>query len=94
MEVSFLSDWKSWIFLPTRLEIEVSDDGRSFRPAGSLENPPQLKEVSAFIKNMRIPVNTDARYVRVFAKNTGNCPQGHPGAGGKAWLFADEIEIK
>ena len=37
-----------------------------------------------------------ARYVKIVAKNFGDLPNWHPGAGyeGKAWLFVDEIEIK
>ena len=34
------------------------------------------------------------RYVKVYAKNRGRCPPWHKGAGGKAWIFADEIEIR
>jgi hypothetical protein len=33
------------------------------------------------------------RYVRVYAKNMAVCPDWHNGAGGKAWLFVDEIII-
>ncbi len=35
-----------------------------------------------------------AHYIRVFAKNRGVCPHWHPGAGGKAWIFADEIVVE
>jgi hypothetical protein len=34
------------------------------------------------------------RYVGVFAKGLINCPSWHSGAGGKAWLFCDEIIIE
>ena len=34
-----------------------------------------------------------ARYLKVVAKSIGVCPPGHPGAGGKAWIFADEIIV-
>jgi len=36
----------------------------------------------------------ECRYVRVHAVNRRTCPPGHPGAGGKAWLFADEIVVE
>ncbi len=38
--------------------------------------------------------NVSARYVKVFAKNVKLCPDWHPSAGGKAWLFVDEIIIE
>jgi hexosaminidase len=34
-----------------------------------------------------------ARYVKVVIKHWGEIPKGNPGAGSKAWLFIDEIEI-
>jgi hexosaminidase len=34
-----------------------------------------------------------ARYIKVIAKNYGMIPDGKPGAGNKAWLFADEIQV-
>jgi len=37
--------------------------------------------------------DVSARYVRVLAKNIGTLPAWHPGAGGLAWIFADEIQI-
>ena len=35
----------------------------------------------------------EARYVKIIAKNIKACPQWHPGAGGKAWIFVDEVLI-
>ncbi len=34
------------------------------------------------------------RYIKVIAKNYGIIPVGKPGAGEKAWLFVDEIEVE
>ena len=35
-----------------------------------------------------------ARYIKVIARYPGPCPEGHPGAGGASWIFADEILIE
>ena len=35
-----------------------------------------------------------ARYVRVKAYNYGTIPAWHPGHGGQAWIFIDEIIIQ
>ena len=40
------------------------------------------------------PKGGAVRYVRVQAKNIGVCPAGHPGAGEKAWVMADEIVVE
>ena len=36
---------------------------------------------------------TPARYVRIVGKNTPALPKWHSGAGKKAYMFIDEIEI-
>jgi hypothetical protein len=35
----------------------------------------------------------ETHYIRIHAKNIAVCPEWHKGAGGKAWLFVDEIMI-
>ena len=47
-----------------------------------------------FIKFTTDLRNTNIRYVKIKAQNIGVCPNGHPSAGGKAWLFVDEIIIE
>ena len=38
--------------------------------------------------------NQKAQFIRLKAKNTGVCPPWHDGAGGKAWLFVDEVVVE
>ncbi len=40
------------------------------------------------------PLDLKARYIKITAKNAGPCPEWHLGAGGKSWIFLDEILIK
>jgi len=47
-----------------------------------------VKEFELKVKPMQ------ARYIKILAKNTQYCPEWHLGAGGKAWLFADEISVE
>ena len=35
-----------------------------------------------------------ARYVRLRATGVKTCPDWHPGAGGKAWIFVDELVVR
>ena len=39
-------------------------------------------------------LNENCRYVHIQAINRGVCPDWHDGAGGKAWVFADEIIVE
>ena len=91
----FLENQYVWIFLPTVVEISISRDGKTFdliqhiRDKALVRNSkPQFKDYVTDLPDMR------ARYVRIKARNVGICPDWHPGAGGKAWLFCDEIIIE
>jgi arylsulfatase len=91
----FLENQYAWIFFPQVVEISISRDGVAYDLVQYLRNKalvrntrPGFKDYTAELPNMR------ARYVRIKASNVGICPDWHPGAGGKAWLFCDEIIIE
>jgi predicted alpha-1,2-mannosidase len=91
----FLQDQNSWIFFPEMVQYSVSIDGRTFTPAARLVLGAPVKDDAARIENVAsAKIGARARYVRVVAKNVGVCPAWHKGAGGKAWIFADEIVIE
>ena len=48
------------------------------------------------VKNFRIDLSTSnlIQYIKIKANSVSICPDWHPGSGGKAWLFADEIVVK
>ncbi len=89
----FLQQSWSWIFLPKSVQIMISEDELSWKQF-TVKNtvPPEAEGViiDDFTADMeRAPV----RYIKINAENRGVCPAGHPGAGEKAWIFADEIII-
>jgi arylsulfatase len=91
----FLESQASWIFLPRRVEFEVSLDGERYTSLGVEEEraaPAVAPRVKDFAKTT--PEGTRARFVRVRAASVGTCPSWHVGSGGKAWLFADEIMVQ
>lgn len=92
---SFLQSARSWIWIPDRVEFEVSTDGENFTRVADVkpnfpqqEMNPTIREVSKTIAPVK------ARYVRVRAFNIGKIPPWHPGAGGDPWIFVDEILIR
>lgn len=91
----FLQDIGSWIWMPTRVEFEVSLDGRTFAPAASIPTQVEEREYGVVIRDFRqtIPLK-NARYIRVTAHTYGKIPGWHPGSGGDAWIFVDEILVK
>jgi hypothetical protein len=90
----FLQDIQSWIWFPTRVEYAVSNDGTAYEIAASIENDFPDDRYGAFLREFSADVRVEARFVRVRATNYGECPPWHPGAGGKAWIFVDEITIE
>ena len=90
----FLQDMGSWIWMPRRLDVELSIDGKTYVPAASISNELSEREVGTVMKDFvkTIPPQ-NARYVRLRAVNFGKIPAWHPGSGGDAWIFVDEILI-
>jgi len=93
--IGFLQDENSWIFMPEKIEFFISDDGDDYKSIGIVENTISYKDKGSILKDYEIKFNSKkARYVKVIAKNRGVCPDDHKGAGGKCWIFADEIFIE
>jgi len=84
----------SWIFFPQTIEFAVSVDGSDWR----IVHQDRLTTVilpESGTHRFSADLETAAiRFVRVRARNLGLCPDWHVGAGGKAWLFVDEIVIE
>ncbi len=92
--VGFLQDIGSWIWMPSRVDLELSTDGKTFGPALSIANEVSDKHGGVvtrdFVKTIALQ---DVRYIRLRAVNFGKIPSWHPGSGGDAWIFVDEIIV-
>ncbi len=81
----------SWIYLPKRVELFAGPDSLHMHKIRTVEGD----EIRKGGKTVSVTFErTDARFVRVVAENVGKIPEGKPGAGNDAWLFADEIVIE
>jgi alpha-L-fucosidase len=93
-ELHYLSTPKSWIFEPTEMSVETSIDGIHFQTIATHQN--KINDwnsetgIKTFTKDFKA---IKVRYVRFFAKNRIDCPNNHPGKGGKAWIFVNEIVV-
>jgi len=94
IRVGFLRDMGSWIFLPLRVEFLLSPDGESYERVDVIEReaPTEMEDRSQHDFYTKLE-GQSARFVKVFAKNIGVCPDWHSGSGGLAWLFVDEIQV-
>ncbi len=91
----FLQVARSWIWLPTKIEFEVSNDNVKFTKVAEIKTdvmPEDMKEQFRDYQQNIEPTKT--RYVRVKATNLGKIPAWHPGAGFDAFIFVDEIFIE
>ena len=85
---------KSWILHPQSMKCLISSDGNNFRKIGlqSIDGDQKNeKEIHAF------EFNTDKqnlRFVKFIVKAAKGLPNWHPSAGGKPWVFIDEIIVE
>ncbi|HEY0976224.1 MAG TPA: family 20 glycosylhydrolase, partial [Flavobacteriales bacterium] len=88
--IGALHEVHSWIHAPERIAISTSSDGRTFTPLKTLERPSDAKGRTVFA----VERTAKARFVRFVAKSVSKIPDGNAGAGGAAWLFLDEVEVR
>ncbi len=98
IEINFLEDQRSWIFLPSEVECLVSSDGKNYRSLANYTTNNKKENQNVEIGNFTFkhPPNSNVRYIKVIAKKLGELPEWHLGYkhNGRSWLFVDEIQIK
>ena len=82
----------AWIYQPLTAEVFISGDGKSFSSVGLTDDFVETKNGNGIMK-VEFLMAAPARFVKVIVKNWGDIKAGNPGAGNKAWLFIDEIEV-
>lgn len=91
----FLQVARSWIWMPSEIDIEVSEDGINFRNVADIKTDIPVTDMTPVKRDYIAKITpVTARYVRIHAKNLGKIPAWHPGAGYDAYIFVDEIIIR
>lgn len=94
IRAAFLENTKSWVFLPREVVFSLSMDGSTFQTVATMREDGPAKITPPSIHDFVSEVGgKPARYLRVHAASVRTCPEWHPGSGGSAWLFADEIQV-
>ena len=94
VKIRFLQDQVVWIFLPKKIQIEHSVDGKTFEllheffPSNDFSFTQDIFEFNHSTDELA------SRFVRVRGYNINSCPDYHPGAGEPSWIFADEIMVQ
>jgi len=95
ISINCLQDVSSWIFFPISIDFYVSNDKENFIKIGTVKNDYPQKSGLVTIKTFSINfAKKSYRYIKVIANSVKTCPDWHPGSGGKAWVFADEIIVE
>jgi hypothetical protein len=95
IETRFLQFTRAWIFLPTKVQYWVSDDGEDFDLVETVYNPiPDDRPGIVTYAFMSQPFSTQARYLKVVARSLKFCPDWHIGAGEACWIFVDEVVVE
>jgi hypothetical protein len=91
----FLQDIRSWIWMPSEMEIFTSNNGKDFVSVGIVKNNIDNKDETIQVSNLQIGfTNIKTKYIKVKAKNYGTIPAWHLGAGNISHLFISEVEVK
>ncbi len=95
LEASFLQDYKAWIVFPKEVTFFASSDGERYKEALHVTQTLPADEHH----HQRITLGgksevKKARYIKIYVKNYGTLPPPHPGAGGDAYIFIDEISVR
>ena len=95
LDARFLQNVRSWILLPREVTVSWSADGSTWSPPIVITHQVPLTREGAFTRSFtaQAPIELAARYLRVVARG-GVLPPAHPGAGGAAWVFVDELVVR
>lgn len=93
VEINFLSNQASWIFLPEHIQIYAGHHPSELECIVEKAFSVPEKELDISKKPFRHELKVEARYLKIHASGPGKCPGWHPGKGEQAWLFVDEIVL-
>jgi predicted alpha-1,2-mannosidase len=95
IQAGFLQDTRAWILFPRSVMFYGSADGINFEEIGSVGN--QVADTSMVSQRAWLGkdnIQKSYRYLKIRAINYGKLPSWHPGAGGDAFIFIDEIKVE
>jgi len=89
-----LQDTGSWIVFPQYVQYWVSDDGSNYKLAATVNTKVDIKNPDVQTQKFTAPLNINARYIKLIAKQYGPLPEWHESKGQPSYIFADEITVE
>ena len=94
ISATYLQHLTDWIFFPRQVTFYLSSDGEHFTQVGQQTQPEVNRSVAVGTRDFSCTVGQSARYVKVVTDGIGTCPSWHLGAGGRAFVFMDEVIVE
>ena len=95
VSMNFYQYINSWIVVPSYISIMSSKDSLNWEIIKSVDSIGEIRKRGKFISIISFDsLETDAKYLKIFAKNYGKLPSWHEAAGAESWLFIDEIIVE
>jgi Glycosyl hydrolase family 92/F5/8 type C domain len=94
--LSCYQEIKPWIWMPSQVLFYGSRDGINFRPLGATKSDVAIDDERITRKEISLTIPAEKmRYVKIVAKPAFDViPSWHLGAGGKPWIFVDEVIVR
>lgn len=97
IRMRFLRDQRNWIFAPARVRIDVSRDGQHWEmvyQGGERSASEARQEIVGVVEHVATFASRTITHLKVTAETLPAVPSWHRGAGGRAWVFADELVVE
>ncbi len=94
LTIGALQDTRSWIVFPQWVQYWVSDDGANYKLAATVNTKVDIKDLTVQTQDFTAPLNLNARYIKIVAKQYGPLPDWHESKGQPSYIFADEIVVE
>ena len=92
--VGAISDKPSYVFLPAKLAVAVSEDGQNYTEVAVQEYEVEGRESPDMLKDFTLTFpETSARYLKITAVPVQSIPDWHYAAGRRTYVFFDEIVV-
>jgi hexosaminidase len=93
--LGMLSNKPSYIFLPEKIAVSVSEDGENFTEVAAQDYGIEAKDAPDNITDLTLSfAETSARFVKVTVTPVQSMPEWHYKPGARTYVFIDEIMVR
>lgn len=89
-----LQDSRAWIVFPKYVQYWASNDGLNYKLLSTVNTRVDITDLNVQLQQFSADLNTNARYIKVIAKQYGPLPDWHESKGSPSYIFADEITVE